>query len=567
MDRETLNNIFRLALKQAAVASAAIALIAALFLAGYYLTGQQGNIKDSPALEALKAKLDKYPDHENLLREFREKDLKERAAFFRKSVILEQGKNIFIVFLLLALLALRFERALTGRIPEVKKGSETVYRAGGAGINYSLAAAAVTGLVLLGLLGVFAVLGARKMGFEAAAAGNEKEIDLSSSWNSFRGPAGSGLVKEGNYAGEWDLKTGKNILWKTALSARSYSSPVVYKDNLFLTGSEGKVLKVLCYDAVKGSCKWASSVMVPVKLEDIEIMSEDAGGAGYAAPTPVTDGEHVFALFATDHLVCFDLKGKQLWVKYFGKTENTYGLSSSPVLWKKNIIVQLDLGGEGLSKIAALDKKSGKTVWETKRPDGASWGTPIIIEHNGKNEIITTGPEQVIAYDPETGKELWRVKCLAGEISTSAVYGGGVVVVIDVGSVSTVTAITPGGFGEVTKTKIAWSMQEENQAINTPVTDGKILVVAMNSLITGQDIKTGKTLWKLALEDDFWASPSLVNGTIYIPSQQGKVYTVSYGGKLIKTMDMGEKCSASPAFAGGRIFIRSEKNLVCIGNK
>jgi len=569
MDQENRNNILRLFFKQVAVAAAIVAILAALTLTVYYLSGQQGNIQDSPVLTALKAKLEKYPDNEKLLFEFRDQDLKERTAFFRKSSFLDYGKNIFIVFFLLALAAFRLKGVFTERLPEVKKGSETVYKTGElAGANIYMVSSGLTAVIILGLLGTFAIWGFQKLPFEPAETEiKEKVIDLSSAWNGFRGPAGTGLVKDGNYVKEWDIKTGKNIIWQIALPVKSYSSPVVYKDNLFLTGSEAKVLKVSCYDAKNGSLKWSSSVMVPVKLDDVEIMSEDAGGAGYAAPTTVTDGELVFAFFATDHLVCFDYAGKQRWVKYFGKSENTYGLSSSPLLWKKNIILQLDRGGEGLSKLVSLDRKTGQITWETKRPVGASWGTPAIIEYKGKNELITTGEEQVISYDPDTGKELWRVKCLTGEISTSPVYGDGKIIAIDVGSVSTVSAIIPGGAGDVTKTNIVWSMQEENQAINTPVTDGKLLVVAMNSLVVGQDIKTGKVLWKISLEDDFWASPSLVNGTIYVPSQKGKVYIVSYEGKLLGTMDMDSKCSASPAFVDGKIFIRSEKNLFCIGTR
>ena len=568
MDKETKNNILRLVFKQVALAALTICVFAALVLAGYYLAGQQGNIKDSASLSALRAKLDKYPANGNLLKEFREKDLKERAAFFNKSRFLDYGKNIFITFLLISLVSLRLKNILTERLPEVKKGSEAAYRAGGSGLNIYLLSSGLTALIILVVFIIFAAAGAEKLPWEQKTVKAPKEaVDLSLSWNGFRGPRGDGLVTSGSYAADWDIVTGKNIVWKTALPVKAYSSPVVYKDMLFLTGSQEKVLKVLCYDAVRGALKWSSSVMVPKIVDEAEVMSEDAGGAGYAAPTPVIDGEYVYAFFATDHLACFDLSGKQVWVKFFGKSENTYGLAASPILFKQNILIQIDQGGEGLSKIVALERKTGRVVWETKRSTGASWGTPVIIEYNGKNELVTTGEEQVVSYDPDTGIELWRVKCLTGEISASPVYGDGKIIAIDVGSVSTVTAITPGGAGDVTKTNITWFMQEDNQAINTPVTDGKLLVVALNSLVVGQDIKTGKVLWTLEMEDDFWASPSLVNGIIYLPSQKGKIYTIGYEGKLLNTMDMGEKCSATPAFTGGRIFVRSEKNLFCIGTK
>ena len=566
--KKLLNNILRLTLKQAALASAVIFFVSAGLLAYVYFSGTPGNIKDSPVLSSLKENIEKYPANKTLVERFREVDFQERAGFFRKTELLETGKHICLGFLLLSLLCFRGYSLLTERIPLVKKGTGGGYTpARRAEKNIVLLASLATSLIVLFFLLVFSVLGTGKFPWQIKETVKEIKIltlNPAEQWPGFRGFTGQGLVYSGKYPETWDLQTGKNVSWKTDLPVMAYSSPVVFGDTIFITGSGEKKLKVLSYSASTGALNWASTVMVKTSVDDIEVMSEESGGAGYASPTPVTDGKYVYAYFATNQLVCFDFEGKQQWLKFFGKPDNTYGLSSSPLLYEDKILLQVDQGGEGLSKIYALNKNTGEIVWETKRPDGASWGTPLLIEDKGKKELVTTGTPWVIAYAPETGKELWRVDCLFGEISASPVYGDEKIYVLSVGSQTNVYALVPGGAGDVTKKNIAWSFEEESQAINSALVLQKKLIVAMNGFIVCHDTGTGKIIWQYKLEDDFWASPVSAGDKIYIASLNGNIYVLDLSGKLLSTILIGEKLSASPAFCGGSIYIRTDKRMYCV---
>jgi len=573
MNKQKLKDTVRLVLKQVSAASALITVVFAVILAFIYLSGDSGNIKDSAALGSLKQKIEEYPSNKELVERFRDVDLQERARYFGKTELLETGKKVFLGFLILSLICFRIYSLLTSRIPDVKKGSEIGFSMlRSAGREITLFSSIITAFIVLVFFVLFSFWGQGELPWqikEAVKAKTENKLERfnKSAWAGFRGPNGQGVSSFGEYPEVWDAKS-PDIIWKNDLAVKAYSSPIVFKDNLFITGSEEKKLKVLSFSAYSGSLNWASTVLVKKTVDDIEVMSEEAGGAGYASPTPATDGEYVYAYFATNHLVCFDYEGKQKWVKFFGKPENMYGLSSSPVLFEDKIILQVDQSGEGLSKIYALNKKTGEIIWETKRPDGASWGTPIVIDYKGKKEVVTTGAAWVIAYEPETGKELWRIDCLSGDVSTSPVYADEKVFVMSVGSQTTVFALSPGGAGDVTKTNIVWKHEEESQAINAPLVLGSKLIVALNGLIVCRDTASGKILWQYKPEDDFWASPAAaLNEKIYIPSLKGKVYVFDLAGKLINTADMGGKICASIAFSNSRMYIRTDKSLYCVSGE
>ncbi|OGF44385.1 MAG: hypothetical protein A2231_04910 [Candidatus Firestonebacteria bacterium RIFOXYA2_FULL_40_8] len=574
-----MDDLIRITFKRAAIACAVVSITAVAVLAYVYFSGTTANIKDSAAIASLRQKLENYPANKTLVERFREVDLQERARFFTKTELLDTGMHICLGFLILALLCFRVYVLLSDKMPEVKKGSAVGYDSVGRhGKDLSLYSSTVTAVVVLFFLVLFSFMGLGRLPWQTKDVVKENtgaKVDLSKEWTGFRGSGGQGISSGVMSSMNWTASprpTAKNpddsiFAWKTDLPVKAYSSPIVFEDSIFITGSGEKKLKVLSYSASKGSLNWSSTVMVKTKIEDVEVMLEENGGAGYSSPTPVTDGEYVYAYFATNELVCFDFNGKQKWLKSLGKPENMYGLSSSPVLYEDKIILQVDESGEGKSRIYGVNKKTGEIVWETKRPDGASWGTPIVIDHKGRKELITTGNPWVIAYAPETGKELWKVDCLAGEVSTSAVYDCEKIFVMDVGSQTTVYALTPGDSGDVTKTNIVWKHEEESQAINAPVAVNSKLIIAMKDLVVCHDTASGKILWSHKLEDDFWASPVAASDLVYIPSQKGKVYVFDLDGKAVNTIEIGEKLSASMAFSDSRMYIRSDKRLFCISGE
>jgi outer membrane protein assembly factor BamB len=284
----------------------------------------------------------------------------------------------------------------------------------------------------------------------------------------------------------------------------------------------------------------------------------------------VTDGRRVYAIFATGDIGCFDFNGKRIWTRSLGIPDSSYGYASSLAMYRNLILIQYDQGGpdDGMSKMIALDGFTGQTVWETKRPVPNSWSSPIVTEIGEQFQLLTCGDPWVIAYDPAKGTELWRAKCLAGDIAPSLIYANGLVFAIE--PYSKLVAIRPDGRGDVTETHIAWSLEEGAPDICSPVSNGELIfLLSTEGLLSCYKVADGKRLWEQDLRENFWASPSLVGDKLYLLTEEGVMLIVQSGPefKELARYELGEECRASPAFADGRIYIRGLENLYCIGKK
>jgi outer membrane protein assembly factor BamB len=221
-----------------------------------------------------------------------------------------------------------------------------------------------------------------------------------------------------------------------------------------------------------------------------------------------------------------------------------------------------------MSKMIALDGFTGQTVWETKRPVPNSWSSPIVTEIGDQFQLLTCGDPWVIAYDPAKGTELWRAKCLTGDIAPSLIYANGLVFAIE--PYSKLVAVRPDGRGDVTETHIAWSIDEGAPDICSPVSNGELIfLLATEGFLTCYKVADGKRLWEQDLRENFWASPSLVGDKLYLLTEEGVMFIVQAGAeyKELARCELGEECRASLAFADGRIYIRGLENLYCIGKK
>jgi len=335
---------------------------------------------------------------------------------------------------------------------------------------------------------------------------------------------------------------------------------------VFCAGANEQRREVYCFDAHTGRLLWQKPVSNELSAEDDPpTVSDDTG---YAAPTMATDGKRVFAIFANGDVGAFDLEGKQLWTRSMGRPENTYGHASSLLTCPGLLIIQLDQGSspeEGLSALVALDAATGKRVWESPRPVRDSWASPILIEHKGRQQIITSGAPWVISYDPKTGKEYWRAECLSGDVAPSPIYANGLVMVCADGS--DLTAIRPDGDGDVTKTHLAWAEFGNMPDTVSPVSDGQfVYVVASWGSLTCFDASTGKQVWQQSLEGSYRSSPVLAGDLIYLMDTDGKMHMIRTGSvyEEVGTAPLGEPASASPAFANGRIYLRGAQHLFCI---
>lgn len=273
---------------------------------------------------------------------------------------------------------------------------------------------------------------------------SSKQKEFEKNWPRFRGPNGLGISFYTNIPTSWNGKTGEGILWKSEVPLPGENSPIIWGDRIFLAGADREKREVYCFDADSGDLLWRKSVDNISSESDYRQLRETSV---LAASTSATDGKRIFTIFANGDIFCHDLEGNSLWSKCVGPIKNAYGHASSLLVYQDLLMVQIDQAFEddGLSKILALRTSDGEMVWNTKRPVPSSWATPIVIDTGKREEIITCGNPWVIAYNPLTGKELWKTACLGGEVTLSPVYSDGLVYVAN--AMALCVAIRPGGPG------------------------------------------------------------------------------------------------------------------------
>lgn len=367
---------------------------------------------------------------------------------------------------------------------------------------------------------------------------------------------------------QWDAATGRNIFWKTAVPVRGNSSPLLWGNRIFLTGADADRQEVLCFERNSGKLLWRTAVAASrrnVASDDIKVLPE----TGYASPTPATDGERVYVTYASSDIAALDFDGGVIWVRNLGKPQNAYGRASSVIVYKDKVIVQFDRGEEpkdGLSALLALDVRSGKTIWSTARPVRSCWCTPILVPVGEHVELVANGSPWIMAYDPETGRELWRCAGMAGDVACSPTFADGLVFVTNENARA--LAIRPGGSGDVTQTNVVWRAEDGMPDAASPAADDRFFLQATSSgRITCYAAKTGKLLWERLLGCAFWASPTIVGNLVYLAADNGKVYILELADQpsLAATCGLGEPLLATPAFGDGTIYFRGTKSLFCVG--
>ncbi len=380
-------------------------------------------------------------------------------------------------------------------------------------------------------------------------------------WPSFRGPWGSGVVESNDIPDVWNEKQNQGILWKSPIAIDGRSSPIVWNGRIFITGAAAAEQKLFCYDAKDGKLLWAGQIK-PAGTENRE-SPEIMEDTGYAACTPITNGREIFAIFATGDIGCFDRDGKLLWQKALGVPESVYGYASSPAVLDMMAIVQLDQGSEeGKSELLAFNLADGTILWRTKRPTPNTWTSPTITKLDKGYQVLTSGSPWVIGYESLSGKELWRAECLGSDIAPTQIVAGGLILAIQ--PYDKLYAIRPQSNNAV----IVWSTQGDMPDICSPVTDGKFVwTLTTHGGLTCFEVSSGMEVYTQSIESEFNASPSLVGDKLYLLTLDGQMIIVQAGReyKEFGRSAIDEKCFASPAFAAGRIYIRSDKSLYCIG--
>jgi outer membrane protein assembly factor BamB len=384
-------------------------------------------------------------------------------------------------------------------------------------------------------------------------------------WPCWRGPNGDGTSKEINLPVKWDSVT--NVVWKITVPGKGYSSPVIWKDKLFLSSaiqeSQEKIL--LCFDTKSGKQLWQKTVV----KSPFEGKHDNNG---YASGTPATDGKLVFVSFldGKDVLVAaYDFSGNQVWKQKPGTFASPHGYSCSPVLYEDKVIINGDSQGD--SFVAALSKADGHILWKVPHERPAhSFSTPIIRNIAGKVQMIFCGNKEIASYNPADGTKNWFVSGPSEDFCSSPVYSekSGLVLVSSAWPQRVLVAIKPDGKGDVSKTHVAWQTREGAFYVPSPVLADNLL---FSTMTTGKmhciDIATGKVLW-IENNGPQYSSPVIANGLVYMPNDEGIITVIKPGSKFeyVAKNPIGEKMFASPAISNGKIYLRGFNHLFCISS-
>ncbi len=346
---------------------------------------------------------------------------------------------------------------------------------------------------------------------------------------------------------------------------------MVWNDRIFLSGATADQQVIYCYHGDTGELLWQFELPVEVGDQAFEVMEETS----YAAPTVATDGLRVYGIFASGNLVAVDFQGQQVWRKNLGPPQNAYGHASSLCTHEQLVIVQYDQGTakDESSKLIACDGATGDVAWEVTRAVPASWASPIVVRHAGRAMVISCTDPWVLANDAATGQELWRAECLSGEVGPSPVFADGVVYAAN--EACGMFAIRVDGEGDVTPTHVEWFTDIDVPDVCSPLVMPDQVLLLSHALLAG--FKLGKSedvqeprepLWEEDLLEEVSSSPACAGELVYLFSESGKAWILkptADGCQRVAEFEMGESVRSSPALLPGRLYIRGEQHLFCLG--
>jgi len=406
-------------------------------------------------------------------------------------------------------------------------------------------------------------------------------------WPRFRGPNGQGHSRETGLPTHWSASS--NVLWRTPIPGEGWSSPIVWNGKIFLTTvtDNGAKCHVLCVDAASGAVVWNKQV-----LEQQPRRKESKNS--YATPTATTDGEKVYAVFGDGSVVALTLNGDVAWTNRDVKFYSRHGLGSSPIVHDGLLIMPYD-GSNPVTAagnwpkvddnektgwqipwdkafVVALDTKSGQRVWTGKRGmSRISHVTPFVATVDGRAQIISGAGDRVQGFDPKTGELIWSIYAQGEGVSPSPVLGDGVLFASSGFEKTTLRAVKLGGAkGDVTATHIAWEQKKGVPTQPSPIyVQGRLYAITDGGVATCYNPADGEILWQERVGGNHSASPVFADGKIHFLSETGDTTIIEAGPqfKVLARNALGEKCQASMAVSGRRLYIRTDKHLYAIGAK
>ncbi|HJR61362.1 MAG TPA: PQQ-binding-like beta-propeller repeat protein [Vicinamibacterales bacterium] len=399
-------------------------------------------------------------------------------------------------------------------------------------------------------------------------------------WPQWRGPLATGAaVAAKNLPEKWSTATGENIAWKVPMPSRSGATPIIWNDMIFLnvaTQPDAGDVELWSLKRATGEVAWKKSIAAGNYKINKQNMS---------SPSPVTDGTTVWVLTGVGILKAFDFKGAELWSRDIQKDYGAFGLNwgyaSSPLLHEGMLYVPVLHGmkTDDPSYVLKIDGKTGKTLWKVERPTDAvvespdAYTTPVLLEYDGKQEVVVTGGDVVTGHHLADGKELWRAQGLNPgkarnyRIVASPLVAGGLVIAPT--RIRPMVAIKPGGRGDITATHTVWTF-DRGPDVPTPASDGKLLYcVSDRGVVEVLNVQTGEVVYgperlKPAI---YSASPVLADGKIYVTSEEGltSVFRAGPRFELVAENPTEEYTLSTVAVSKGQLFLRTEKFLYAIG--
>ena len=392
-------------------------------------------------------------------------------------------------------------------------------------------------------------------------------------WSGFHGPNGQGISKATGLPTQWSAT--ENIAWKTPIPGEGWSSPVIWNDHIFLTSATdgGKVCHLIAVDRKSGKILWDKPVFTQEPQNKHDRNS-------FATPTPVTDGKHVYALFGSGGFVAADFKGNIVWENTDLHYRSQHGLGTSPIIYGDLLITAIN-PSEGQvgwlqpwdkSYLLALDKNTGKERWKGMRGmSQISHSTPVVIQVEGKDQILSMAGSVIQGFEPATGKLIWTINNEGEPAVPTPAIGEGLVFAATRGT-SPILGIKPDGKGDCTETHVVWEQRRNSPMISSFLYVKPCLYAASeNGTFAALDAATGEILWTRRLEGNPDASPIYADGKIYVTTHIGATTVLKpnanpkQAAEVIAVNEIDESVQATLAIAGKQIFLRTEKELWCIG--
>lgn len=394
-------------------------------------------------------------------------------------------------------------------------------------------------------------------------------------WPQFRGPHGDNRADEAKLPLTWSEK--ENVVWKTAIHDKGWSSPVVWGEQVWLTTAkeDGKQLFAVCIE--RGSGK----IQHDLKVFDVDKPSELwRKFNSFASPTPAIEEGRVYVHFGTYGTACLDTKtGETLWQRRDLHCDHWRGAASSPILYEDFLFLTFD--GYDKQYVVALNKKNGETVWKKDRSldykttNGdlkKGFGTPAIRTIDGKAQLISSAAAGTIAYDPKTGEELWKIHHGGMNVTAPPLHGQGKIFLCTGDGGFRLLAVREGGSGEITASHVAWKVKNKNSvpSRSSPVlVDDLLYMVNESGIVSCLEAKTGEPVWQERIGGKFWAAPLYAEGRLYLFDEDGLGHVVAAGRawKKLATNQLRDGCRASPAVSGNALFVRTFTHLYRLENK